>query len=242
MKDLIKPRYNTWVGTNDDQLMRDGALMSRLSSVEVWFCDLDDNHAKSPAKYFARNAVGTSYFSKDFICWCSRTGIDLARRGKSAHSDTWREYIDLFLRSDKALEEVERIFNPKTAGNYLYPGVKSFCSITRDSGAKRHYVTRNIAEVAKSFARYLSFDGYRAEAFEKGEVVKEFIARFPQFQSFGVDGDSDEDGDMIDTLRSAGKDVFSVYTMKERKEKLADSRFDVFTSKSRLGLVGALLN
>lgn len=210
-------------------------LREQVRSVQTWFFDLDDNHAPSPAKRIARRAMGTSHFSPKYLRWGVTSALKLVGKGKAAESEIWKEYVDLFLRDEKALAEVQRLFTPEYARESLYPGIEEFCGLV--SNAQRFYVTRNIAEVVSVYASILNFDGFFPEAYNKERVVEEYVQRNPRIQSYGIEGDSEEDGAMIEVLQFYKKEVVSFYTTPDQKFKDADIRFDYVMAKDRTGLV-----
>src|SRR3989344_4423125 len=213
MRYLIEPQNGIWVAVTDN-FSNDNAveeLRKRTGAVQTWFFDLDDNHADSPAKKIAKLALGTNHFSPRYVGWCAQTAWKLVQKGKAAESETWRDYVNSFLRSEGALEEVRRRFTPESARESLYSGVEDFCRLV--SGAERFYVTRNIAEIAEAYAGALGFNGFFPELDNKERVVEEYVRRNSHVVRFGVDSDSEEDAAMINVLRFYNKEVFGFYSM-----------------------------
>lgn len=248
MKYLLEPDKGIFVGIREDfscytsephYRMRDiRQLKLRAFSVQAWFVDLDDNLCDSPAKDIAKNAVGTSHFSLPYLSWAFHTALQLARHGKKAESETWNAYVQHFLRSPEALDEVQKRFTPATARQSLYSGVLELYPIFSHT-ASCHLVTRNIKEVADAYTQALRFDGNFPEAENKGRVVEDFILKNPTLNYFGVDGDSQEDAEMIDVLKFHGRKTLGIYSMRSHRETLHPS-FDVGVSKNRTGLVSLL--
>lgn len=239
MRYLVEPRNGPWVAVSEG-FSRGSAiedLENRTRAVQTWFFDLDDNHANSPAKMIAKQAIGTNHFSPRYAWWCARTAWQLARKGKAAESETWRDYVNSFLRSGEALEEARRRFTPESAKQSLYPGVEDFCRLV--SGAHRFYVTRNIAEVVEAYVSALGLNGSFPESADKGRVVEEYVQKNPHVVRFGVDGDSEEDVAMIDVLQFYHREVLGLYSM-DRPNNEMNPKFDVFVSKDRSGLVSLL--
>lgn len=239
MKYLVEPKNGIWVAVGDYFSGRDAVeeLRNRTRAVQTWFFDLDDNHADSPAKNIAKQAIGTSHFSPSYVRWCVDTAWKLARNGKAAESETWRNYVNTFLRSEEALEEVRKRFTPESVRKSLYSGVENLCRLV--SGAERFYVTRNIAEVAGAYASALGFNGFFPESDRKERIVEEYAKRNPHIVRFGVDGDSEEDAVMVDVLRFYDKEVLGFYSIDKPNGEIP-LKFDVSVSKDRRGLVGLL--
>ena len=239
MRYLVKPQNGIWVAVTDN-FSNDNAveeLRKRTGAVQTWFFDLDDNHADSPAKKIAKRAIGTNHFSPRYVGWCAKTAWKLAQKGKVAESETWRDYVDSFLRGEEALEYVRRLFTPESARKSLYSGVEDFCGLV--SGAERFYVTRNIAEVAEAYAGALGFNGFFPESDNKEGVVEEYVRRNSHVVRFGVGGDSDKDAAMIDVLRFYDKEVLGFYSMDKPNDEV-HPKFDFYVSKDRSGLVELL--
>src|SRR3989344_793133 len=239
MRYLIEPQNWIWVAVHDNFPREDSVqeFEARTKAVQTWFFDLDDNHADSPAKKIAKLAMGTSHFSPRYLGWCTQTAWKLARKGKAAESETWRDYVKSFLRSEEALEQVRERFTLESARESLYSGVEDFCGLVAE--AERFYVTRNIAEVAKAYASALSLNGFFPESDNKEKVVEEYVKRNQHVVRFGIDGDSEEDAGMIDVLRFYDKEVLGFYSMDKPNGEI-HPKFDVSVSKDRSGLVRLL--
>ena len=242
MRFLIEPRGGVWVAVNeglagdksDPVLIND--LRESVASVDQWFFDLDDNHAPSPAKKIAFKAIGTRHYSPRWWKWCLGTAYALAREGKAAESERWFKYVETFLRSPKAVEDVKRRFNAEGVGETFYPGVRELCELLP---GRKDYVTRNIDEVGAAYASALGIDGCYSEENNKGERVRRVIAE-RGLRVVGVDGDSAEDGEMIDAAKGCGVGSVSFYSMKRPSDAKCDRRFDYFVGKNRRGLVELL--
>ncbi|MFH1669780.1 MAG: hypothetical protein ABIA62_07680 [Candidatus Woesearchaeota archaeon] len=241
---LAMPKDGRWVAVNRsfagdiDYCSIVSKIQRTARDVQVWFHDLDDNHAKSPAKDIAMRAVGTGHLSSDYISWCAGTAIALAKQGKSCETERWRLYVDKFLRGTDAREQLKAMFTPERVCRSLYLGVRGFCSLFPAAG--HHYVSRNIDEVVSAYASALDFDISYPESDQKHKVVEKFIFDNPQIEKYAVDGDSAEDAMMIDVLRHYRKDVIGFYSMDASRESDADEMFDVFTGKDRTGIVDIL--
>ena len=212
-------------------------LRQRIKGVQTWFFDLDDNHAPSPAKLIARRAIGTSHFSPKYLQWCAGTALQLTKKGKAAESEIWKEYVDLFLRNEEALAEVQELFTPEYARKSLYPGVEEFCGLI--SNSQRFYVTRNIEQGVSAYASILNFDGFFPEADDKERVVEDYVQKHQGIQRYGIEGDSEEDAVMIEVLQFYKKDVVSFYSVDYPTFK-EDRRFEYIIPKNRGELVQIL--
>lgn len=239
MKFLAK-NLNSWTAMKEE-LSRNisteelrGDLKRKVNSAQIWLCDLDDNHAPSPAKAMAKRAMGTSYFSPKYLAWAASTGIALAAKGKEAETEMWQKYVDLFLRDREALAEIENFFDQERVKQSLYQGVEEFFRLLP---VPRYYVTRNIAEVARAYAAFLEFRGSIAEAVNKEKAVEKIVRESPFIDIYGVDGDSEEDGVMIDVLKHYRKEVVSFQSMNAPDWEKVDRRFDYAVSKDRTSLV-----
>lgn len=258
MKFLLEPRDGTWVAMNEQLRNKDGEwpdlstaisnLRERVYSAQKWFMDLDDNHTPSPAKVIAKRAIGTSHFDLAYVQWAAGTAWALAIQGKASESTRWQAYVDSFLRTPKALEEVKKQFKPESLT--FYPGVVQWCRLVTDCNARLYYVSRNIAEVVLNYTTALDIQSngiidmwYHGEVFNKAEFVKQHSFRHPlpsyYHPTFGVDGDSAEDGDMIDVIRQHRVPVVGIQSMNSPRDHL-DPRFDYAVSKDRRGLVKLL--
>jgi len=213
------------------------SLQEQVRNVQTWFFDLDDNHAPSPAKQIARSAMGTSHFSSKYLHWGVASALKLAVKGKAAESEIWKEYVDLFLRDEKALADIQRLFTPENARRSLYPGVEEFCGLISDS--QRFYVTRNITEVVGAYASALHFNGFFPEAYDKERTVEGYLRKHPEIQRYGVEGDSEEDAAMIEVLQFYKKDVVSFYSVDYPTFK-EDRRFQYIVPKDKRELVQIL--
>lgn len=212
-------------------------LREQVRSVQTWFFDLDDNHAPSPAKKIARSAIGTSHFSPKYLRWGVTSALKLAGKGKSAESEIWKEYVNLFLRDEKALAEVQELFTPEYARRSLYPGVEELCGLI--SNSQRFYVTRNIEQVVSAYASALHFDGFFPEADDKEKAVEDYVRKNPGIQRYGIEGDSEEDAAMIEVLQFYKKEVVSFYSVDYPTFK-EDRRFEYIIPKDRRELVQIL--
>ena len=92
----------------------------------------------------------------------------------------------------------------------------------------------------ESYALVLEFDGFFYEAFQKGKVVEDFVRKNPYFTRYGVEGDSEEDGEMIDLLQFYHKETVSFQVMESFQPEKMDLRFEYALSRDHRGLVELL--
>ena len=243
MKYLMRQGNGIWVAAREqiagnktkEEIVKD--LQDRTKAAQVWFFDLDDNHADAPARKIVMKMVGTNAFDPKFIWWVLTRGFP-ARFNKNGESRAFRQYLNSFLRSKEALQRVKALYTRDIARQSLYPGVMDFCDLFPN--AKKFYITRNIAEVADVFNEVLSFDGFFPEAYDKGKVIERYLNKNQDVKDIGIDGDSREDAEMIRVARSFGKSVVSFYSMEKLRDTKMNKDFDYAVSKDRRGLVEIL--
>lgn len=214
-------------------------VRKRVFQCNAWLCDLDGTHAASPGKLIAKKAIGTGHYSLYYLGWCARTAYGLLTKEPGLEGKRWKSYVDSFLRDSKALEKVVSMFDERMVQESLYPGVEDFCRMMEY--ARKFYVTRNIWEVASAYSRFLRFDGFYPEAESKAAVVEEsFVRDRPHLRFYGVEGDSEEDAEMVSVLGFHGKDVLGILYSDEPIKCLDGTPFDMNVSKDRTGLVKIL--
>jgi len=243
MRIINKNEGGSWVAVNGHENRTDTDIMKnlfhRLQDVQVWFADMDDSDAYSPAKEIAEKAVGTIYTSPRYLNWCIGTAFALMAKGKKAESARWKKYVEKFLRKKRALKDLKEIFTEEKVKKSLYKDVERFY---RALPADKYYITRNVREVVEAYAGYLGFKGTFPEADDKGKIVESFINGNPGIKRYGCSGDSIEDECVIDVLdfyRKKGKieDTIGVYVTEKPEESHTNNKFEVQVSKER----GALL-
>ncbi len=240
MKFLIEPQNGLFLGTQDTTQSAESIidnLRERFYSTEAWFLDLDDNHAKSPAKMIAKRALGTSRFNPSYLNWCLQTAVALATRGKASESESWRDYVEKFLRNPESIEEVRKVITPELAKNSFYPGVLDLCGMLT---GRKIYVSRNIEPIIRVYAGVANIDDCIAECSDKSFPVSEYLTRNLHLNNVGIEGDSEEDIKMIEAARSRDRKVISICSM-DSPEKPVEG-FDFYVSKDRRGLVELLRN
>jgi len=181
--------------------------------------------------------VGTSVFDPRFVYWALTQGAP-AKFIKSRESEAWRRYVNNFLRSEDALQEVQEHYNEETARQSLYSGVQDFADLVLN--AERFYVTRNITEVAEAYKAALGIDGFFSEVDNKEKVVEKYLNEHPEIRIIGIDGDSEEDAAMIEVAQYYDRAVVSFYSMDQPIDSKMDKKFDYSVSKDRSLLVRIL--
>ena len=203
-----------------------GKVDRRLTSLDVWFFDLDDTHTPSPAKRIARNAGGVDDILL-YIGWCFETGVELAFEGEKGKIRSWERYVSLFLDTPSKREEAVKYVNG------FYPGVEDFVGVL--SGRKT-YVTRSIQEVADHYGNRVDIKAV-GEVKDKAAFVDAYLSANPWIKSVGVEGDSLEDGEMASVARAYGLDVVAIYVSPVKR---IESGFDIAISKDHSRLVELL--
>lgn len=244
---IREPEDGSWVTAREflvrnrplEEVKRE--LKERFMQAEVWFSDLDDCDAESPAKAIATNAIGTAHSNLRYLLWCLGTGFAIGFKGNRAESKRWEKYVENFLNNEKARKQVKELYIPETAKASLYKGVEEFYSILP---AKKFYISRNIEEVISAYASVLGFEGFFSEVTDKGKIVERFLNTHPWIRNYGCSGDSVEDVSVVDVLRfyQFKKKIDTVITLyRAKRPKLrAKSSFDVHVGKDRSGLVEIL--
>jgi len=251
MRFLIE-NENNWVAVRDS--FGDGktiddikiTLKDRFQGIRVWFSDLDETDADSPAKRIVKRAIGTNYFDPKYLGWCLNTAFSLSLNGKSAESITWMRYVNNFLRTKGSIDKVKNFFTEEVVKASLYPGVEEFYSLmdSFSTAVDKYYLTRNIAEVAQAYAQVLGFNGFFSETEDKCKIVEKFIKDHPEILRYGFAGDSLEDEEAVDVLnhylhQGTIESVVTLYRGdKPIEEKM--KKFLVQVPKDRTGLVEIL--
>ncbi len=209
-------------------------LLPRLIGTEVWFADLDDCDARSPAKRVVMNAVGTKHYSPKYLAWSLKNSYDIIRRRENK---VWQDYVQTFLNAPESLVEMQNFLTVGKVRATVFEGVENFYAMLN---SKKYYVTRNIETVARLYAKHFGFNGLYCEVNDKGKVVEQFILNNPWFKYYGCSGDSVEDEEMFDVLKfySKKKKIDSAITLYCSK-KIKDN-VDIATTKDRTALVSVM--
>src|SRR3989338_6850597 len=151
---ILHRKNDSWVAVRDE-IARDRSLevmvkelQRKTFTTKLWLSDLDDTHASSPAKHAALHALGTSYYNPRYWWWAIQSAGRILAHNEAPATSSWKEYIDLFLRSPEALDKVKATFTLDKAAATLYPGVASLHTVVL-SHVLRCYVTRNIRVIVE---------------------------------------------------------------------------------------------
>lgn len=242
MKFLIEPGETGWVAAREG--LNRVELAAQIQSCDICVSDLDETDAESPAKEIARKAIGTSYLRPAYWRWCWGTARALARDGKKAETERWKRYVELFLRKGKRIKKAAEYFDEERIRGALYPGVEEFYG--KLGHQYKVYLTRNIREVGKKFGGVLGFDEVQGEVLDKAKALEEFVKGHP-FDWYLVKGDSEEDEEMLEVLKSflrrkKIRGYFGCYVAEEPKEEKMNARFGVNIGRDYRGLVEILKN
>jgi len=231
----------SWVHPSSDILK----LKQAILQADVCLSDLDGTDAESPAKYLAKLAVGIRgrYVNPRYVKWVVGSVGALTIKGRGAESERWKLYVDNFLRNEKTLGLVGEIITPDFIDNSLFPGVESLYKLIVGD---KFYFTRNIETVAKAYAQALGFNGTFSEVFDKPTTAERFVAANPQYKTYLIRGDSEEDQEMLLALRRQVKIrsspvelVTGIYVCKRGED--INLLFDINTSRNQNGLVNLLI-
>lgn len=245
MRHIIEPSNNrSWISINPH--LEQSELMKRIKSSDILISDLDDTDAPSPAKSIAFSKLKeTDYIlNPKFWVWCLSTGYALLTKQKNAESETWKNFVETFLRDQKELDKIKNKYNPKYVNYSFYPCVKEFYNLLPEDMIKI-YITRNVIEVGEAYKQGAGFDEVMAEQFDKEDSIKKVCEKYPNKKSFIIKGDSPEDEAIIDFLRfRKRKDeielITSIYVAKSSDEKEINPRFDINIGQNYEGLVQIL--
>lgn len=224
-----------------------GLIRKAFLDVQVWFLDLDDYDADSPAKMIARNAIGTSHLSPRWQLWSAITAMALvsdffSASKKDCETARWKKYVNAFLDGQHARTELKRIFSDSYVRSTLYPGVEEFYQLLP---GRKLCLSRNVAEVVAAYARVLGFKNFYPRADDKASIVKEIIERNTSIRKYGVSGDSREDLEVLKLLKSYYHEgridrPVSLQVADSPGEKDIIPGFDVYVGKDRRILVNLL--
>ncbi|MBS3147020.1 hypothetical protein J4471_04980 [Candidatus Woesearchaeota archaeon] len=245
---LIRPgHHRPWVATNRELSRKE--LSDLVLGSDAVIADLDDCILPSPAKrlVYERLRDIKSYFDYDFILWSLESGLSLIKDGKSAESDCWKEYIDLFLytreRKIEAKEKIERLLREGKLKEY--PGASDFFNLVLKS-SDSHLLTRNIPEITEIFREKYGFSYAFSQTWNKVALVVPSLFTNRQ-EKYLIIGDSKEDQRLVDKLKpcegtiGSGK-VTSIYVAESPNERHLNEHFTINIGRDYRGLVDILRN
>ncbi len=249
MNFIIRPKnwsccrksQNFWVLANGD--FRAEHLHSRIIGSEVLITDLDDSIAQSPARIIAHTHSWRKFpGTPEYWFWVAKYLLKYLGDYPGIESSAWKEYVERFLRTPEERMSAGEYFAPDFVSKLLYPGVRDFYSILPES-MNKSCVTRNVEEVALRFTRPLGMNSVVAEAFYKPAIVELMVKTAPWRKKYLLVGDSVDDEEALDVLKSIKKKgfidfVFSIWVCKSPND--ANEEFDISIGRNYSGLVEIL--
>ncbi len=237
----IQQSPDRWVGFSG----LEHELCNKVLHADACLSDLDDTDARSPAKQIAQQNWKSRFLSdKAYRRWFLRTGWHYLLNGKSSESARWKEYVDTFLREGSgwnkdALSKVAELLDAGGVERSLFPGVPEFYTLL---SADKFYISRNISFVTETYGQRLGFRRTFSEVYQKWEFTEGFVHNHPQYQRYLVRGDSDEDREMQDVLRSKARarKIDYVIGICVTQNRGKNHGFEIETSRNQQELVGCL--
>jgi len=206
--------------------------------------DIDDCVGPSPAKEIAFGKLKEPAYlvNPKFLLWCGLTGFKLATKGKSAESETWKQFIEYFLRDPAELRKITSEYTRESIPERLYPNVQRFYGLL-PNGMTKIFLSRNIAPVCDAYGLALGFSDVWAEQFDKKTSIERVMSLYPECKSYLVKGDSEEDAEVLDVLHHAERQnridgVLGIYIA--GNPDLMNRKFDVNIGRNYGKLVSLL--
>lgn len=236
---LQKPRKGVWLAAQPH--LNRYRLEEQIKQAEVCLSDLDETDCASPAKAIALNQWHQRFWTdKTYRGWLLGAVNRTIKEGKRGDSASWKQYVETFLNTPEARAAVQARMTPDFILNSFYPQVQELYGIIP---AHKVYVSRNIKEVVEPIVSLFGFAGGFHDIYDKKHFAAWFVGQHPQFQRYLVRGDSEEDQQMLDGLRSCQRNlkiqsVLGIYCAeKPLQEK---HTFEVETSRDHSALVNIL--
>jgi hypothetical protein len=242
MEYIIKPEYKVWVAVKPE--IRE-SFCSQILNSDILISDLDNTEGPSPAKKIAEDALkDPSYFlSINFLKWFFESGIKWVKEGKKSESESWKKFIELFLKDKNNLKKVKEKITPFYASVTSYKGLKEFYGLLN---ATKLYLTRNIKEITEAYEKAFDFEDSFVEQFEKEKTIKQILSQYPNKKRLIIKSDLDE--------VEVNEAVFDYLKFKTRKKSLEyfisivvskfpdnkDNSFHIKISRDYTGLVNLL--
>ena len=236
---IIPPKDKVWVASRDGLTRYN--IEQLVKQADICISDLDETDCHSPSKYVAFDHWPQRMLKeKSYRIWLLDAVQQRLRSGRNAESASWKKYVETFLQRPEERAEILTMITPDVVLNSFYPGVTQFYSYI---SAPKCYVTKTIREIAALYAEMFGFWAIFPEITDKQTFMEAFVQRYPQFQQYLVRGDSSDDQNMVDVLRSCQrqqkiKSVLSIYVAPAPLQK--HHNFDVETSRDHSGLVELL--
>lgn len=215
----IQQSRERWVGFSGLEY----ELCNKVLHADACLSDLDDTDALSPAKQIAQHHWFPRFLSdKAYRRWFLRTGWHYLLDGKKSESGRWREYVETILKESQSgaqaqenpaqekepvwrkssLEEIRVQLDAQFIVRSVFPGVTDLYFLLP---ADKFYVSRNIPVVTEIYAQCFGIQEAYSEVYNKWRFVEDFAREHPQYRRYVVRGDSDEDKEMEDVLRSRAR-------------------------------------
>ncbi len=247
----IQQSRERWVGFSGLEY----ELCGKVLHADACLSDLDDTDALSPAKRIALHDWPQRFLSdKAYRRWFLRTGWHYLLDGKKSESGMWKAYVDTILKEQQSgapeqekelvwrkssLEEIKVQLDAQFIVRSIFPGVTDLYFLLP---ADKFYVSRNIPLVTETYAKCLGIQESHSEVYNKWQFVEDFVQRHPQYQRYIVRGDSEEDKEMEDVLRSRARArkieyIVGIAVAQRKGENLG---FEIETSRDQNGLVECL--
>jgi len=217
-------------------------LSKRISTSDILVSDLCDTDAPSPLKKVALSSLSKPeyWINPNFQKWNMKCIKNiLKRKRKCSESQLGKQFIELFLRDQKILEEITKKYTPEFAESTFYPGVMEFYSLLPDDMIK-FYVTRNIEEITQAYKQAAGFTAFMSEQFDKQKSMEELIKKHPERKRFILKGDSQEDEAALDCLKFSKRnkridEVLSIFVTDHPCS--VNNKFDINIGKDYTKLV-----
>lgn len=215
-----------WIKAKDKRDL--AGIAARLYHSDIILSDLDDTIAKSPTKKVAYSFLRRAdmLFNFRFIAWCSKALYLKAARGKKAESESGKEFIEKFIKTQKD-NTIESIITSEYAESSLFPGIKKVYSMLPK--ASKVIVTRTTEAIAEPYGNALGFDMVLDIQYTKKDSVDFIMNVFPNLRRYAVFGDSEEDEEMADYLKHklVKGDIDTLVSIQVAKsERKANLNFD----------------
>ena len=202
-------------------------LKEIILSSDCLITDLDGTIA-DPAKQIAiyDNIFNGRIFNPAFALWIAKTGISYIKNKKAAESESWKEYVRIFLRNIEELHKIEERFSNGKVDSLLYSRVREFYKLLPKEMFK-FLVTRNILEVGNAFAKGLNISIVAEEIFKKARETEQVITQSPNLRRYLVFDDYAHDFEAV-------LDVLQFYRDRADKSKRIESYSGIFVTDSKV--------
>ncbi len=219
-------------------------ILEKVLQAQVCLSDLDDTDAASPARFVAlQNWKSRMVHDSAYRNWFIRTGRQYLFN-KDYESRSWKEYVDIFLRSGERWNEheytqIDQLISSEQIVASVFPGVPEFYDIL---SAQKYYVSRNIPLIVQKYGQQLGFCDTFGEVYDKAHFVENFVREHSSVEHYLVRGDSEEDKEMLKTLQSCVRSlkIKSVVGIFVGDNAQASNGFEICTSRNQTKLAELL--